>query len=115
MRGSSSRVPRRIFCPTACLQYSPADATDDEIHILRSKLELHYGLLASKKPKLQDVWDSYEIFVELFFFQKQTKAKRDVISKEVFCLQVLVKRSTMFKTEIHMIRKNASHELMVKT
>ena len=38
-----------------------------------------------------------------------------MISKEVFCLQVLVKCSTMFKTEMCKIRKKASHVLTVKT
>jgi hypothetical protein len=30
-------------------------------------------------------------------------------------LQVLVKRSTMFKTEMHKIQKNTSHVLTVRT
>ena len=54
------------FCPTACLQCSPTNAMDDETYVFRSKrLELYYGLLAFEKPELQNVWDSYVIFLEL--------------------------------------------------
>ena len=33
----------------------------------------------------------------------------------MFCLQVLVRCSTVFKTKMHKIRKKASHVLTVKT
>ena len=38
-----------------------------------------------------------------------------MIAKEVFCWQILVKCSTMFKTEMCKIRKKASHVLALKT
>jgi hypothetical protein len=47
---------------------------DDVTHVLRSKrLELLYGLLASEKPELQNVWDSYVIFLELRVFLETNK------------------------------------------
>jgi hypothetical protein len=50
---------------------------DNETRVLRSKrLELHYGLLASEKPELQNVWDSYVIFLELkIVFKNNSKVK----------------------------------------
>jgi hypothetical protein len=42
------------------------------------KLDFHYGLLASEKPKLQNVWDSYVIFLELKIVLRNKQRIKDI-------------------------------------
>ena len=109
-------MPRRIlsycmFTMLSCWCYGWWDSRPSI-----QKLELHYGLLDSEKPELQSVWDSYMMFLEMkIVFRNKQRLKDMWYLKEVFCLQVQVKCSTIFKTKMHRIRKNASHVLMVRT
>ena len=76
--GHPLKVPRRImsyymFTILCCWWYGWWDSLPSI-----QKLELHYGLLASEKPELQNVWDGYVIFLELKIVSKNKQRLKDM-------------------------------------